>query len=66
MSERCERVEICGFFNSYEGSSDATNQTWIRMFCCSAEKSAECRRKIYLEKMKEPPPDNMTPTGAYI
>ena len=66
MSEKCENIEKCGFFLRYEGSSEATNQGWIRMFCCSAEKSVECKRKLYTQQMQQVPPDNMTQTGALL
>jgi len=66
MSEKCENIEKCGFFLRYEGSSEATNQGWIRMFCCGAEKSVECKRKLYNQQTQQVPPDNMTPTGALL
>ena len=66
MSKRCENIEKCGFFLRYEGSSEATNQAWIRMFCSSIEKSMECRRKFYKQDTGQTPPDNMTPTGTLL
>jgi len=66
MSEKCENIEKCGFFLRYEGSSEATNQRWIRMFCSSVENSVECKRKLYSLQRQQVPPDNMTPTGTMI
>jgi len=62
----CERIEDCGFFIAYAGSSEATNQAWIKMFCCSLERSMECKRKIFLQETGQLPPDNMSPTGTLI
>jgi len=66
MSDKCENIEKCGFFLRYEGSSEATNQGWIRMFCCSVEKSLECKRKLYKQQTEQAAPDNMTPTGTML
>lgn len=66
MSEKCKIIEKCGFFLRYEGSSEATNQGWIRMFCGSADKSVECKRKLHYQQTRELPPDNMTPTGTLL
>ena len=66
MTEACNRIKICGFLNAFSGSSQATNQAWISMFCCSEEKAMECKRNLYILKMRQMPPDNMAPTGSLL
>lgn len=66
MSTKCERIEKCGFFLTYEGNSEVTRQGWINMFCADAERSAECRRKAVFLQTGHPPPDNLAPTGKLL
>jgi len=35
MSEKCELLDNCGFFNNYKGNSEVVKNGWIRMFCKS-------------------------------
>jgi hypothetical protein len=66
MSEKCERVEKCGFFSNYEGNSQVMKAGWIKMFCTNFKNSAECKRKAVFLKTGHPPPDNMAPTGKML
>ena len=66
MSEECEFLEKCGFFNNYEHHTEAIKYQWIVMFCKDREKSKECKRKEFRLKHGKPPADNMTPTGRML
>ena len=66
MSEQCDRIEKCGFFLNYEGNSEVLKRGWIKMFCVSLERSAQCKRKQVFLTTGQPPPDNMAPTGKML
>lgn len=66
MSDRCERIEKCGFFLNYEGNSEVIKQGWINMFCTNAESSDQCTRKAAFLRTGLAPPDNMAPTGKLL
>ena len=66
MSEKCELLDNCGFFNNYKGNSEVVKNGWIRMFCESKEKSINCARKKIRMETGRPPADNMAPTGKFL
>ena len=66
MSDQCELLEKCSFFNEFKGNTDNVIKGWIRMYCHSKEKSETCERKKLRKKTGQAPPPNMTPTGKMI
>jgi hypothetical protein len=66
MTEQCEFLEKCGFFQNYRGSTETIKAGWVKMFCESKEKSAECERKKVRQQTGQPPADNMCPTGKLL
>ncbi|MFH0925036.1 MAG: hypothetical protein V1872_05300 [bacterium] len=66
MSEKCELLEKCGFFNNFKGNTEVIKEGWIKMFCQNKEKSESCERKKLRKKTGKPPVDNMTPTGKIL
>ena len=66
MSENCQFLEKCGFFNNYKGNSEVIKEGWINLFCNNLEWSEECERKKYRKRTGEPPADNMSPTGKMM
>jgi hypothetical protein len=66
MIESCEMLEKCGFFRNFQGNAEVIKKGWIRSFCESKEKSAECKRKKIRQKTGQPPADNITPTGMIL
>jgi len=66
LSDACELLEKCGFFNNYKGNTEVVKKGWIQMFCNSIEKSERCERKKIRKKTGTPPADNMAPTGSML
>ena len=66
MSEKCELLKTCGFFNHFNGNAETIKQGWIRMYCENLEKSKNCQRKKIRLQTGRPPADNMTPTGKML
>lgn len=66
MSEKCELLETCGFFLSFQGNSEVIKQGWISNFCESKDKSEKCERKKVRNQTGKPPADNMAPTGRML
>jgi hypothetical protein len=66
MSQPCELLEKCGFFENYKANTDVVREGWIRMFCESLEKSERCERKKIRRQTGQPPPHNLAPTGRLL
>jgi hypothetical protein len=66
MSEPCELLEKCGFFNNYKKNTEVVKQGWIRMFCEDKAKSDRCERKKIRKQTGKPPLDNMAPNGNFL
>jgi len=66
MAEKCELIDICGFFLSFGKHSETVKQGWTIMFCGDIEKSEKCERKKIKKRTGKPPADNMTPTGQML
>jgi hypothetical protein len=66
MTDQCEHLDKCGFFQNFKGNPLVVQQGWIRMYCSSKVKSDKCKRKEILKETSVSPPDNMTPTGVLI
>jgi len=65
MTEKCERLVKCGFFNNFNGNTEVIKQGWVRMYCENKDKSEKCNRKM-MSKTGKTVPDNMTPTGKML
>ncbi len=66
MSEKCEKLDQCGFFREFHGNTEVAQRGWVRMFCDSKEQSEICKRKIFSKKNGHPPADNLSPTGFML
>lgn len=66
VAKQCELIDICGFFNNFQGSTEAIKEGWIQAFCMDLDKSSKCERKKIYQTTGETPEDNMTPTGVLI
>ncbi len=66
VDEKCERLEICGFFNEYQGSSKVAKEAWIISYCENFENSNKCMRKKYFEVHGFAPELNMSPSGRLL
>jgi hypothetical protein len=66
MSEKCELLEKCGFFQNYRGSSEVIKQGWVLLFCDSKESSEKCERKKIRRATGKPPDDELAPTGRML
>jgi hypothetical protein len=66
MSDACELLGKCGFFNNYKGNTEAIKKGWTQVFCESFEKSERCERKKIRKETGKPPADNMAPTGSML
>jgi|WetSurMetagenome_2_1015567.scaffolds.fasta_scaffold88429_3 hypothetical protein len=66
MSENCENLVNCSFFNVYNGNSEVVKNGWVRIFCNDKNKSVNCHRKQLKKKTGSPPPPNMAPTGKML
>jgi len=62
----CEKLVKCPFFEKFKEDEEVVKNGWIRMFCCSKDKSESCERKKYFKANGESPPPNMTPKGTFI
>lgn len=65
-SEKCERLDICGFFQEYKGNSEVVKEAWIISFCNNFENSSLCKRKQYFDEHGVAPVSNMSPTGRLL
>lgn len=61
----CERLNICGFFNKYEHSTQIDCRGFINTYC-KGGKQHECARLEYLKKHNIPPSDDMLPSGKIV
>jgi hypothetical protein len=66
MSDPCEHLETCGFFQRYRSQSEVVKQTWTQMFCLSNRGCQHCERRRIRAASGMPPPDNLTPTGVLL
>ena len=66
MSEQCEFLDTCGFFQNYRGNTEVIKQGWVTLFCENEGKSKQCERKRIREESGKPPADNMCPTGKLL
>ena len=66
MTENCELLEKCGFFNNYKGNSEVMKAGWIKLFCENVNWSERCERKKFRKRTGQPPADNMTPNGNML
>jgi len=66
MPEKCELLDICGFFLNFSANTEVIRQGWIGLFCESQEKSEQCERKRIRKQTGKPPADNMAPTGKML
>ena len=65
MSQECELLSKCGFFNKYKETKSAACNGLIRLYC-KGEKMNECKRKEYRLKNGTPPSDDMYPNGSMV
>jgi hypothetical protein len=66
MTNTCEHLKVCGFFNNFKGNSETINQGWIKLFCENLANSEFCERKQFNRRAGCPPVDNMAPTGKLL
>ena len=66
MSEQCNQLKQCEFFNRFQGNLDVLKDGWIEGYCNNLEKSETCERNKIFKKTGMLPPDNVTPTGSVI
>jgi len=66
VRDKCEFLQICGFFRHYRADAGVRAATWVRMYCENVDKSKTCERKQVLAQTGSPPPDNMAPTGQML
>jgi hypothetical protein len=65
MTQVCEALEKCGFFNKYQGINNLACTGFINQYC-KGEKLHDCERKKYREKHGQPPSDDMMPSGQMV
>ncbi|MBN1436725.1 MAG: hypothetical protein JW936_06600 [Sedimentisphaerales bacterium] len=66
MSDECEFLSKCGFFQNFSGNSETVKEGWIKIFCKDKDKSETCKRSQIRRETGIAPPDNMTPTGKLL
>lgn len=64
--EKCEKLEICGFFNEYKGCSNMAKEAWVISYCENLENSKNCMRKKYFKVHGVAPVLNMSPSGRLL
>ena len=63
MSESCELIEACNFYNAFTGNREIRKKIWGSVFCWDMASSELCVRKKIRNDTGQPPPPNMSPLG---
>ncbi len=66
MTDKCEFLETCGFFNNYKANSEVIKQGWVKLYCADKVKAKRCERLKIRQNTGKPPADNMAPTGKMM
>jgi hypothetical protein len=61
----CEMLNECAFFKKYAKAHMAACKGLIAEYC-RGNRQDDCKRKHYLIKHKEKPPENMLPGGTIL
>lgn len=63
MSETCEMMDKCPFYNAFTGNQEIRKKIWVSVFCWDLSNSAQCVRKKVRGETGQPPPPNLSPLG---
>ena len=63
---KCDRLEICGFFQEFQGNSEVIKEAWLISYCNDLDSSNTCMRKKYFNEHGVAPAINMSPTGRML
>lgn len=66
MKQKCQNLEMCGFFKNFSANSQVVKNGWIKLYCDDLEKSENCARKQFRKNNGKSPADNITPTGKML
>lgn len=62
MTETCELLSTCAYFEKYKDSKMTLCQGWIRQYCQGPQMD-QCKRKLYRKEHDTAPPVDMMPSG---
>ena len=62
MSNKCELLTNCGFFNKYRPVNELACKWFVKEYCLGI-KMDECKRKEYRIQTGELPNDDLMPNG---
>lgn len=65
MSQKCQHLQNCGFFQKYQSGKNLTCKVFVMRFCEGTEME-NCKRKEYRMKHGNPPSDEMMPSGQMM
>ncbi len=63
LTQECELLSKCGFFQKYMGTYENACEKMISDYC-KGPGQVKCKRKAYRKKHGKPPIDDMLPTGG--
>jgi hypothetical protein len=65
MTDKCERLEQCGFFQKYGKSMDLICTLYSEKYC-NGPQQCDCKRKQYFLEQGKTPIDEMLPSGQIL